>query len=89
VTTSLRLDRTKEVGCAATLVLVVPPGLSSGSGRRGGTHIGVQRDRLFIQTDHRFLRVIRPFVNLQNILHFGDVIFVEFGHSPHFFPATA
>ena len=33
VPTSLRLDRTEEVGGAATLVLVVLPGLSSGFGR--------------------------------------------------------
>ena len=34
------------------------------------------------------LRVIRPFVYLQDVFHLGDVFFIEVGHHPHFFPAT-
>jgi hypothetical protein len=29
------------------------------------------------------------FIRLQHVLHLGDVFGVEFGHAPHFFPATA
>jgi hypothetical protein len=34
------------------------------SGRRGGTNIGVQGNRLLVQADHRFLRVVWLFVRL-------------------------
>src|SRR5215831_2510220 len=60
----------------------------SGCCRRRGSHIGVQGDRFLIQTDYRFLLVIRPFVHLQDVFHLGDVFFIEVGHHPHFFPAT-
>jgi hypothetical protein len=33
--------------------------------------------------------IVRPLICLQNVLHFGDVLFIEFGHAPHFFPVTA
>jgi hypothetical protein len=33
--------------------------------------------------------IVRLFVRLQNVFHLGDVLVVEFGHAPHFFPATA
>jgi hypothetical protein len=32
--------------------------------------------------------IVRLFVRLQNVFHLGDVVVVEFGHAPHFFPAT-
>jgi hypothetical protein len=28
-------------------------------------------------------------IDLQNILHLVDIVFIEFAHAPHFFPATA
>ena len=41
VTSRLGFYRAEEVSRAAALVLVVLPGLSSGFGQRGGTHIAV------------------------------------------------
>jgi hypothetical protein len=49
----------------------------------------MQRNRLLVQTHHRLLRVVGLFIRLQNVFHFGDVVFIEFAHAPHFFPATA
>src|SRR5262245_60246340 len=51
--------------------------------QRGGTNVSVQGDRLLVQTD------VWLFIRLQHVLHLGDVVFVEIGHHPHFFPATA
>ena len=81
--------RAENVGGPAALVFVVPSGFPSWHGRRGRPHIGVQSDRLLIQADHWFLRVIRPFVHLQNVFHLGDVVIIQVGDHPHFFPATA
>ena len=89
VTARFRLDRAENIGCAAALVFVVAPCFAPRFGRRGGTNVGVQRDRLLIQADYRFLRIVRLFVDFQNVFHLGDVVFIEFGHAPHFFPATA
>jgi hypothetical protein len=56
--------------------------------RRGWPHIGVQGDRLLIQADYRLLRIVRPFVHFQDVFHLDDVVVIEVGHHPHFFPAT-
>src|SRR6516225_5492160 len=33
--------------------------------------------------------IVGPLIDLQHILHLGDVLFIEIRHAPHFFPATA
>ena len=85
----LRLYGTENIGRTAPLVLVISPRFPSRLGRRGWAYVGVQRDRLLIQAHHRLLGIVVPFIRLQNILHLGDVFLIEFGHAPHFFPATA
>ncbi len=87
--TRLRLYDAENIGCATSLVLVIPPCFPSRFGRGTGAHIGMQRDRLLIQADHRFGGIVRLFVRLQHVFHFGDVFVIEFGDAPHFFPATA
>src|SRR5215472_4242814 len=82
------------LGSTAQKTLAVPQrsySLSRRASRPGaagevGRTIGVQGDRLFIQTDYRLLRVIGPLVYLQNVFHLGDIIVIQVGHHPHFFP---
>jgi len=83
------LYHAENIGRAAALVFVITPGFASRHGRRGGANIGVQRDRLLIQAYDRLLGIVGLFIRLQNILHLGDVVIIELGHAPHFFPATA
>ena len=83
------LYRAENIGRAAALVFVIPPGFPPRRAGEARADIGVQRDRLLIQTDHRFFGIVGLFIRLQNVLHLGDVVFIEFGHAPHFFPATA
>ena len=85
----LRLYGAENIGRAAALIFVIPPRFPSRLGRRGGADVGVQRDWLLVQAHHRLLGIVRPFIRLQNVFHLGDVVFIEFGHAPHFFPATA
>src|SRR5215469_7158047 len=73
---------------AAAFVFVIPARFPAWSCRRGWSHIGVQGDGLLIQTDDRLLRVIRPLIDFQNVFHLGDVVVIQLGHHPHFFPAT-
>src|SRR5690348_13487396 len=54
--------------------------------RRAWPHIGVQSDRFLIQTNYRLFGVIGPLVDLQDVFHLGDVVVIEVGHYPHFFP---
>ena len=79
---------TEDIGGPAAFIFVIPARFPSRCCRRRGPHIGVEGDRLLIQTHYRFLLVIRPFVYFQDVFHLGDVFFIEVGHYPHFFPAT-
>ena len=88
MTPGLWLYGAGNTGGLAALVFVILARFPSRHCRRGWPHIGVQGDRLFIQTDYRLLRVIRPLVHLQDIFHVGDVVVIKICHHPHFFPAT-
>ena len=45
--------------------------------------------RQLVQTNDRFGLVIGLFVYFQNDFHLPNIFVIEFGHAPHFFPATA
>lgn len=81
--------REEYVGRATTLVFVISSGLAPWYGRRWRPDIGMQGHRLLVQAYYRFLRIIGAFVNLQDVLHLVDVLVIEVGDAPHFFPATA
>src|SRR5664279_1852498 len=85
----LRLYSTENISRTAPFVLIISPRFPSRLGRRRGAHVGVQRDWLLIHTHHRFLGIVGLFIGLQHVFHLGDVLVIEFGHAPHFFPATA
>ena len=80
MTAGLRFYGAEDIGGPATLIFVIPPRLPSRHRRRGGPHVGMQGDRLLVQTDHRLLRVVRPFVHLQHVFHLGDIVVIEVGH---------
>ena len=89
MTTRFRLYGAENISGAAAFVFVVPSRLPPRLGRRGGTNIGMQSDRLLVQAEHRLLGIVWLFVRLQHVLHLGDIVIIEIGHHPHFFPATA
>jgi hypothetical protein len=70
----------EDFGRPATLIFVIPARLPSRQGRRGRPHVGMQGDRLFVHTDHRLQRIVRPFIHLQNVFHLGDIVIIEIGH---------
>src|SRR5215472_2436835 len=62
VTPGLRLYCAENVGRSAALVFVVPARFPPWHGGRSWSDIGVEADRLLIQTDYRFFRDIGPLV---------------------------
>jgi hypothetical protein len=85
----LRLYSTENIRRTAALVFVIasrfPSRLSGGE----GTNLCMQRNRFLIQTHYWLLKIVWPFIRLQGVLHIGNVVFIEVGDTPHFFPATA
>jgi hypothetical protein len=55
----------------------------------GESAVVLDRGQHLIQAYDGLLGIVGLFIGLQNILHLGDVVFIEFGYAPHFFPATA
>src|SRR5262249_37293403 len=84
----LWLYSAEDIGGPAAFVFVIPARFSSLRCPRGWSHIGVQGDRLLIHTDYRLSLVIGPLVYFEDVFHLGDVVVIQVGHHPHFFPAT-
>src|SRR5712692_5188646 len=64
-------------------------GYAAGLHRDGVPDIAVKSYRLLIHAYYRFFCRYRPCIDLQHVFHLFDVVIVEFGDAPHFFPATA
>ena len=88
MTARFGLDRAENISGAAAFLFVITSCFPPRLGWRGGTDIGVERDRLLVQADHGLLGIVWLFIRFQYVLHLGDVVFIEVGHTPHFFPAT-
>ena len=82
--TGLGLFRAENIDRAASFVLIVLPRFPTRFGRRGGTNIGVQGNRFFVIAHYWFGWIVRFFVGFQHVLHPGDVLVIEFGHTPLF-----
>ena len=89
VAPGLRFYGAENIGGAAAFVLAVGAGFPSWCGRGGWPHLGVERHRLLVQANHWLRNIMRPLISLQRGLHAGNVVSVQFGNAPHFFPATA
>src|SRR6516165_632665 len=77
------------LGSTAQNVLAVPQRFSARHSRRSCSHIGMQSDGLLIQANYWFCAPIRTLIEFQDIFHLVDVLLIEVGDAPHFFPATA
>src|SRR5579864_5191209 len=78
----LWLYGTENIGGPASFIFVIPARFPPRRCRRRGAHVGVQSDRLLIQTNHWFLLVVGAFVHFQDVFHLGDVVFIEVGYVP-------
>jgi hypothetical protein len=67
VTPGFGLDRAEYIDRATALVFVIPSGLASGDRGTGGTHVGMQRHGLLVQTHHRLCGIVESFVGRQDV----------------------
>ena len=77
------VDRDKEVGRAVALVLAVVSVSLSGLRRDRHAPLADQLDRTFIEADHGSLGIMRLGIQIEQILHAGDVLAVDIGDAPH------
>jgi hypothetical protein len=89
VPAALRFHDAKHVSRAAPFILVVLLGQFPRFGRYRRSHVGVQRDRFFIQANNGLGGIIGLLVDGQHVFHLLDVRLVQLRDAPHFFPATA
>ena len=85
----LGLNAAEDVGCSAAQVLIIPPCNSSllqGSRR---PRMLMQHHWFLINANYWFTLCQRLFVDLEHVLHTGDVLLIQLRHAPHFSPATA
>src|SRR6516164_2373761 len=89
VSSGFRLHPTEHFGSAATTIFAIPSRHLPRPHGPWGTNFLVQHHRLLIHTNHRLSFPQRFLVHGQNVLHPPDIVFIQFRHAPHFFPATA
>lgn len=90
VATRLGLEDHEHVDAALANVFVVP--LGDGVARRhrfARSRILAQHHGLLVEAHHRLKRIPGLFQHPEHLFHPDDVADGEFGHAPHFFPATA
>src|ERR1700694_5940620 len=80
---------TEDVGGSTTFVFVIALGDLARTRREGRSQIRVERDRFFVQANHRLRSTIGFLINCQDVFHLAEVLRVHVGDPPHFFPATA
>src|ERR1700687_2089746 len=80
---------TEDVRGSTTFVFVIALGDLARTRREGRSQIRVERDRFFVQANHRLDGTIGVLINCQDVFHLADVLGVQVGDAPHFFPATA
>ena len=76
----LGLHSAEYVRRATSLIFVIPARFPSWFRWYRRANIGMQSDWLFVETNHRFDRIVGLLVRLQQVLHFADVLVIQFGH---------
>src|SRR6202165_3091713 len=80
---------TEDVRGSTTFVFVIALGDLARTRRQGRSQIRVERDRFFVQANHRLGSTIGVLINCQDVFHLAEGLGVPVGDTPHFFPATA
>ena len=79
----MRIDRDEEIGGAVAAILVVDTLRLSRRRGDGLADLADELDRAFVEADHRPHRVGGFGVEVEDILHAGDIVSVELGNAPH------
>src|SRR5260370_18593770 len=84
----LGLDAAENIGRSATPIFAIPTGHPPRLHSYRRPDFLMQNHRFLVDTHHWFPCRERLLIDCQYILHARDVLLIEFGHAPHFFPAT-
>ena len=80
---AVRIEEHEQVGGAVAPVLAVVALDLPGLGRDRLAHLADELDRALVEADHRPLRVGRLGIEIEHILHAGDVVGIDLGNAPH------
>ena len=80
---AVRVEEHEQVGGAVAPVLAVVALDLPGLGRDRPAHLADELDRALVEADHRPLRVGRLGIEIEHVLHAGDVIGIDLRNAPH------
>ena len=81
----MNVEEDKEVGRAVALVLAVVTFPLAGLGGNGLAHLANRLGRALVEADHRPLGIGGFRVEVEHILHAGDILGIDLGNAPHVF----
>jgi hypothetical protein len=77
------VENNEQVDSAVTAVLVVVTFELAGCGRDWLTHLADELDRALVEADHRSLGIGRLGIEVEDILHPGDIFAIDLWNAPH------
>jgi len=81
----MRIEGDEEIDGAVAAILVIVALALSGLGRDRLAHLADQLDGGLVEADQRSGGIRRLGVEIEHVLHAGDVIRVDLGNAPHVF----
>ena len=79
----VHVEEDEQIGGAVAAVLAVVALELARLGRDRLAHLADELDRALVEADHRPLRVGRFGIEVEHILHAGDIFGVDLGNAPH------
>ena len=80
---SVRVEDDEEIDGAVAAVLVIVALALARLCRDRLAHLADELDRAFVEADHRPLGVRRLGIEVENVLHAGDVFAIDLRNAPH------
>ncbi|MGX1350571.1 hypothetical protein AB7M49_004147 [Bradyrhizobium elkanii] len=80
---TMRVEGNEEIDSAVATVLVVVALALSPLSRNGLTHLADELDRGLVEADQRPLGIRRFSIEIEHVLHAGDVFAIDTGNAPH------
>src|SRR5271165_2280271 len=80
---SMHVEEDEQVGRSIALILAVVTFELARRGRDRMAHLADELGRALVETDHRALRIGLFGVEVEHILHAGDILAVDLRNAPH------
>jgi hypothetical protein len=80
---AMRIEGDEEIDGAVAEVLVIIALALSGLGRDRLTHLADELDGSLVEADQRPLGIRRLGIEIEHVLHAGDIFAVDVGSAPH------